>query len=120
MKSSAHPWKNGGQTGLIESSHLARIHSHHLARSHPCAVPPPGPPRTPSGRTSRRVRGARYLSGGRSRWVRACDALAQTLRDWGGDVTRVEAPAPLETVPGAALSRWMAGRAPRTGAVDLA
>ena len=50
--------------------------------------------------------------------VLAGKALATTLSEWGGDVTRVETPAPLEIVPAAPLARWLGKRTPRIGAVD--
>lgn len=52
--------------------------------------------------------------------VLAGDALVAKLREWGADVTRVEVPAPLDTVPAGTLSRWMTSRSPRTRRVGPA
>ena len=51
--------------------------------------------------------------------VLAGDSLATTLRAWGGDVTRADAPDPLRAVPAGPLSRWMTSRTPRTRRLDL-
>lgn len=41
------------------------------------------------------------------------DNLAETFMRWGGEVSRVSAPAPASEVPTVQLSRWMAGQTPR-------
>lgn len=50
--------------------------------------------------------------------VLAGEPLAETLRAWGGRVTRTAAADPLRTVPGDAMSRWLAAQAPRRRLVD--